>query len=205
MQVTGIEELSKSRCKVFLDEQFAFALYKGELRLYHVCEGQELAEEDYAAIMGEVLPKRAKLRTMNLLAKKQYTVKQLRDKLQAGGYPQEIIEIALDYVAQYHYTDDLRYAIDYMNTYESTKSRRRMEQELLQKGIDREILEKAWREWEEKGGSQDEASMIRRLLEKRGYDPQCADIKEKQRMYGFLLRRGFASEQIRRALLSETE
>lgn len=205
MQVTGIEELSKSRCKVFLDEQFAFALYKGELRLYHVCEGQELAEEDYAAIMGEVLPKRAKLRTMNLLAKKQYTVKQLRDKLQAGGYPQEIIEIAMDYVAQYHYTDDLRYAVDYMNTYESTKSRRRMEQELLQKGIDREILEKAWREWEEKGGSQDEASMIRRLLEKRGYDPQCADIKEKQRMYGFLLRRGFASEQIRRALLSETE
>ena len=205
MQVTGIEEFSKSRYKVFLDEQFAFVLYKGELRLYHVCEGKELAEEDYAAIMGEVLPKRAKLRTMNLLAKKQYTVKQLRDKLQAGGYPQEIIETALDYVAQYRYTDDLCYAVDYMNTYESTKSRRRMEQDLLQKGIDREILEKAWREWEEKGGSQDEASMIRRLLEKRGYDPQCADIKEKQRIYGFLLRRGFTSEQIRRALLSEAE
>ena len=46
MTVTRIEELSKSRSKVYIDEQFAFVLYKGELRLYHLREGEEIALQD---------------------------------------------------------------------------------------------------------------------------------------------------------------
>jgi len=67
MLVTQVTELSKSRSKVYIDQEFAFVLYKGELRLYHIKEGQQLSEEDYRTIMQEVLPKRAKLRAMNLL------------------------------------------------------------------------------------------------------------------------------------------
>ena len=67
MLVTQVTELSKSRSIVYIDQEFAFVLYKGELRLYHIKEGQLLSEEDYRTIMQEVLPKRAKLRAMNLL------------------------------------------------------------------------------------------------------------------------------------------
>lgn len=202
MKVTGIEELSKSRSRVFIDEEFAFVLYKGELRLYHVCVGEEMAKEDYDAIWNTVLPKRAKLRAMNLLQKKEYTTKQLHDKLAQGGYPEQIIQIALDYVASYHYTDDLRYAVGYITDYESVRSRRRIEQDLLGKGISKETLEKAWLDWEEQGGSQDERKMIQKLLEKRKFDPENADRKEIQREYAFLMRKGFSGEQVRKALFS---
>lgn len=200
MTVTRIEELSKSRYQITIDEEFAFVLYKGELRLYKIGVGEELDEADYVEIMTKLLPKRAKLRAMNLLTSKEYTVKQLRDKLKDGGYPEGIIDEALEYVASYHYTDDLRYAVGYITDHESTRSRRRIEQDLMGKGIDSATLERAWLQWEEQGGEQDEDAMIQALLEKKHYDPNAADDKEKQRMYGFLMRKGFSGEAVRRAV-----
>ena len=196
MRVTAIEELSKSRYRIYIDEEFAFVLYKGELHLYKIVVGEELDEADYREIMTVLLPKRAKLRAMNLLTAKEYTVKQLRDKLKDGGYSEPIIEEALNYVASYHYTDDLRYAVGYITDHESTRSRRRIEQDLVGKGIDSATLERAWLQWEEQGGEQDEEAMIQALLEKKHYEPDTADDKEKQRMYGFLMRKGFSGEAV---------
>ena len=201
MRVTGIEEISKSRVRVSIDEQFAFVLYKGELRSFHIREGEELEEADYSAILTEVLPRRAKLRAMNLLKSREYTVRQLHDKLEQGGYPREIIEEALEYVAAYHYTDDLRYAAAFIRNNADRRSRGRIEQDLLGRGIDRMTLEKAWAEWEKEGGAQDEQAMIQALLAKRGFDPETADQKERQRVYGFLMRKRFSGEQVRRAVL----
>lgn len=203
MRVTEIEELSKARSRVFIDDEFAFVLYKGELRSYHMVVGKEIDQKDYDDIVGKVLPKKAKLRAMNLLKNREYTVKQLHDKLKDGGYPEAIIETALAYVAGYHYTDDLRYATGYIFDKEGSRSRRRIEQDLRERGIDRDTLERAWQEWEEQGGSQDEEQMIRKLLEKRHYDPDTADRKEKQRTYAFLLRKGFSGEQVGRVLRTE--
>ena len=200
MKVTRILELSKSRSKVYIDEEFAFVLYKGELRLYHVREGEELSEEDYNKIILEVLPKRAKLRAMNLLMGREYTREELRRKLASGCYPEQIIEDALDYVESYRYIDDGRYALSYITYHEEDKNRRQIEQKLMQKGISKDTLEKAWQEWEEKGGRQDEQAMIEKLLQKRHYMRETADIKEQQRTYAFLMRKGFSSEAIRSAI-----
>lgn len=203
MKVTQIEELTRSRSRVYLDEEFAFVLYKGELRLYHIVPGNEIALEDYETILRQVLPRRAKLRAMNLLKNREYTVRQLREKLREGGYPEKVVEEALDYVADFHYTDDLRYAVSFISSHESTRSRRRIEQDLLGRGVDRDTLEQAWLEWADQGGCQDEQAMIRELLKKRGYDPANASLKEKQRQGAFLMRRGFDGEQVRKALFLE--
>lgn len=201
MTVTQIQELSKFRSRVYIDEEFAFVLYKGELRTFHIRQGEELEEECYERVMKELLPKRAKLRALNLLKSREYTVRQLRDKLKEGGYPEKIIEEALAYVAGYGYTDDLRYAVNYILRHEGTRSHRRIEQDLLGRGIDRHTLEKVWEEWKEQGGSQNEARMVEELLAKKGFDPETAGQKERQRMYGFLMRRGFPGEIVRRAVL----
>ncbi len=201
MLVTQVTELTKSRSKVYIDQEFAFVLYKGELHLYHVKEGIELREEDYRTIMQEVLPKRAKLRAMNLLQGREYTTSQLRTKLQQGFYPPEIIEQAIDYVAGFHYIDDLRYAVDYITYHEDTRSRRRIEQDLQGKGISATTLEEAWQLWRENGGKQDEQRMIRELLRKKHYDPESeTDWKERQKIYAFLARRGFSPEAIRKVI-----
>ena len=203
MKVTQVEKVSKTRSKVYLDGEFAFVLYKGELRLYHVREGEEFSEQDYRTILEKVLPKRAKLRAMNLLQKRAYTVEELRRKLRQGYYPASVIEKALSYVAAYRYTDDVRYAEDYIAGYAESRSRRRIEQDLMAKGISKDTLAKAWQNWQDKGGVQDEQTQIGILLQKRHYDPESADRKEQQRTYAFLMRKGFSGEAVRRALRAE--
>lgn len=200
MIITGITELSRTRSRIEIDHQFAFVLYKGELRHYHLQEGEEIKEADYNTIMQEVLPRRAKLRCMNLLKNREYTTQQLHAKLAQGGYPESAIEEALSYVASFHYTDDLRYATDYITSHESTRSRRRIEQDLYSKGIPQDIVEQAWAEWQALGGEQDESAMICTLLTKRGYNPDTADFKEKQRVFAYLMRKGYSSESIRHAM-----
>ena len=200
MQVTRIEPLDSVRNKIYLDGELAFALYKGELRKYHIRENEEMPQETYNVILKEVLLKRARLRAMNLLQKREYTVSQLRAKLEQGLYPEPVIEEALEYVASFHYTDDLRYAVQYMTLHEDSRSRRRIEQDLLGKGIPEDIIQLAWQEWEEQGGEQDEEQMIRKLLEKRKFDPETADYKEYGKQAAFLARKGFSSEKIHKVL-----
>lgn len=203
MRAARIEEISKSRVRISTDEECAFPLYKNEVRRFRIMEGQEIEEEVWCAIMEEVLPKRAKLRAMNLLKNREYTVRQLHDKLKGSGYPEGIIEDALEYVGSFHYTDDLRYATSFIRNHSLDRSRRRIECDLLGRGIDRDTLERAWAEWEEEGGGQDEQAMIQALLAKKGYDGRTAERKEQQRMYAFLMRKGFSGEQVRKALLFE--
>lgn len=200
MTVTKIAELSKARSQIYIDEQPAFVLYRGELRHYHITEGSELAEADYEEIMHTILPKRAKLRCMNLLKSREYTEKKLRDKLKQGCYPEEVIDEALEYVKGYHYVDDERYARQFIEYHIDTKSRRRIECDLAEKGIAQEIVRKVFDELEEDGITGDEAAMIERLLCKRHYDKDNATLQEKQKTYAFLARRGFSNESIRRAV-----
>lgn len=200
MTVTQISELNRSRSKVYIDNEFAFVLYKGELSLLHIQEGEDISENDYRRILTEILPKRAKLRAMNLLKSREYTEWELKKKLMDGYYPENIIDEAIEYVASYRYIDDLRYATDYITAHEDVRSRRRIEQDLMGRGISGSILEQAWHIWEQKGGSQNEDAMIRKLLDKRHYDPEISDIREKQRIYAFLMRRGFPDEAVRRAM-----
>ena len=62
-------------------------------------------------------------------------------------------------------------------------------------------MEEAWQVWREKGGEQDEQSMIRELLQKKHYDPEAeTDWKERQKIYAFLVRKGFSAEAIRKAI-----
>lgn len=199
MIVTGLAESSANRYKVFIDQEFAFVLYKGELRRYKLSEGQEVREEDYREILEIVLPKRAKLRAMNLLQKKRYTQKQLKDKLQEGFYPEEIIEETIAYVKYFHYLDDLQLAIDYITYHEAHKTRRKLISDLIQKGISEDVIKRAFEEWEASGGSQNEQDMIYKLLEKKRYTPECGE-KEKRRIYAFLLRKGFSVDNVNRAL-----
>lgn len=200
MTVTGITEVTKSRCRIEIDQEFAFVLYKGELRQYRIQLGEELTQEAYRTIMKELLPGRARLRSMNLLKSREYTTEQLREKLRQGMYPEEVIEDALAYVSSFHYVDDLRYAGDYIQMHEQSRSRRRMEQDLLRKGISSAVIEQAFAHWQEQGGEQDEQAMIAELLHKRGFCAETADYKEWQRTAAYLQRKGFSCEQISRVM-----
>ena len=204
MTVTAIREITKSRVLVSVDETFAFVLYKGELRSYGLKEGQEITEEAYRDIMENLLPRRAKLRAMNLLKNRSYTEKQLYDKLKAGDYPEEIIEQALDYVRSYHYIDDRQYAEDYIEYHKESRSRSRILRDLVQKGIS---IELAGEVYEEKAGedrTELEKEQILNLMHNKNFIPNEATFEEKQKFSALLYRKGFQVDTIRCALLLDS-
>ena len=200
MLVTQISEASRSRSQIYLDGQFAFVLYKGELRQFQIRENQELSDESYRQIMTQILPKRAKLRSMNLLQSRDYTRKQLEDKLRQGDYPKECIEEAAAYVESYGYIDDGRYAKDYIEYHIQSKSRTRIEADLMRKGIVKDVIREAFEELGNMGVEQDESAIIHDLLQKKKYCADTATEQDRQKMYGFLYRRGFSPETIMREL-----
>ncbi len=202
MVVTEIVALDKKRSKVYIDREFAFVLYKGELSRYKIKEDEPIDEKAYKEIKGEVLPKRVKLRAMNLLTKRDYTEKQLRDKLVAGDYTEDLIEIAISYVKSFGYIDDDRYIQSYLDIYEGRKPYGKMKEELLRKGIDTSRLQRAieLRQENNEDSGADEEEMARALLEKKHYNAEEADLKTKQKMYGFLARRGFSLDVINHVL-----
>lgn len=197
MKVTGIEPYSKTKYKVSLDGKFAFVLYKGELSRFHIREGEELSEETKQKIYSDVLLKRAKLRALHLLSDMDRTENALREKLRLGLYPQEIIDAAVEYVRSFGYLNDARYAENFVRSRQGIKSRREIRAQLLQKGVPSELIEDAFEACGEEGG---EADAIRRLLEKKRFDPVCADEREIQRLYGYLARKGFSYETVRQVI-----
>jgi len=201
MTVTGIKEITKSRMKIDIDGAFAFVLYKGELRIYGIKDNQELSEENYQKILIEVLPKRAKLRAMNLLKSRAYTAFQLREKLEAGGYPKKIIEEAIDYVASFGYVNDSQYAMDFIEYNKEKKSKNRIFMDLYKKGISKELIEEAWKDAVGEDRQELEKEQIIHWIQKKNFPLETASLREKQKMMAFLYRKGFTNELIRSVLL----
>ena len=200
MIITDITELSKSKYKIFIDNEFAFVLYKGELRQYGIKKDEEIKKDKYDEIVSKVIPKRAKLRAMHLLEKRPYTERDMRNKLKEGLYDQDSIDEAIDYLKSFGYIDDHAYAIQYIDTYTQNRSVRRLEQDLMKKGISKDVISEVLALKRDEGELGDEESMIRSLLEKRGFDPESADSKTIAKTVRFLYQKGFLPETIARVM-----
>lgn len=197
MIITHVEPVGKDKLRIALDEGGGFCLYRKEACHLQLEPGSELTDAQYGKIREEILIPRARKRTLYLLEKMDRTEAQLRDKLRQGYYPEAIIEDAIAYVKKFHYVDDLRYACNYVRAGSKTKSRRLLALELAGKGISRELAQQAL---QEEYDTEEESVKISRWLDKKHYCPEEADQKQKQRMYQFLLRKGFRSEDILKEL-----
>ena len=192
MEITKIQALPKQKYRIFLDGESAFAVYKGELSRYHLEEGAVLPPEVYEELVNMVLKKRATLRAMHILERTDKTESQLRIKLDESEYPKEAVESAIAYVTSYGYLDDRRYAEHYIEWKKQGKGKARLKMELVQKGISREIIEEVL----ESTDFGETREMIRQIILKKRKTDIPMNEKEKQRIYGFLMRKGFSSSDI---------
>ncbi|WP_035767045.1 regulatory protein RecX [Butyrivibrio sp. NC2002] len=200
MIVTDIVPFDNKRSKIFIDGEFAFILYKGEIRELHLKTGEEISSPVFSEIMEQVLPKRAKLRAMNLLQKRDYTEYKLRQKLKEGEYPAEIIDEAIDYLKGMRYLDDNRYATDYISYHMNIRSKNRIKQDLISKGISNEIIESAFEDCYSEIDENPEIQMCIKLLQKKKYDPDTTTFEENQKLRAFLYRKGFGNDVIQKAM-----
>lgn len=192
MEITKIQAFTKQKYRIFLDGESAFTVYKGELSRYHLEEGAVLPPEVYEELVNGVLKKRATLRAMHILERTDKTEAQLRKKLEESEYPKEAVESAIAYVTSYGYLDDRRYAEHYIEWKKQGKGKARLKMELAQKGISREIIEEVL----ESTDFGETREMIRQIILKKRKTNIPMNEKEKQRLYGFLMRKGFSSSDI---------
>ncbi len=200
MTVTDIEEISKAKSKIYIDGEVAFALYRQEIRNLQIVKGSELPDEVFHHIMDELLVKRAKLRCMNLLKSRDYTRHQLEVKLRQGFYPETVIAAAIDYVEEYGYVDDLRYASSYIGYAGASKSKKQIENELLKRGVSSCDIAEAYAAYSAENISACEEELIEKFLTKKHYDRNAATVDERRKIIAFLYRKGFSLDKIYKAI-----
>ena len=132
---------------------------------------------------------------MDLLAQREHGRVELARKLRRRGAPPELIDNALDRLAEEGLLDESRY----LESFIASRARAgygplRIREELAQRGLPREAIEQALGEY-----GVDWAEQLSELWQRRfGVRPQ--DPKERARQGRFLAYRGFSMEQISRLL-----
>ena len=200
MTVTGLIPKNNKKITVFIDEKIAFVLYKGDFNKYHISEGEEIPEEDYDEIMHRILPKRALDRSYKLLLSRDYTERQLKEKLFSDDYPENIIDDTIQLLKEQKYIDDRRYTENYIFWQSKKKSRRRLMADLKQKGIKEEDASAVYEMLLEQNDIDDEEVLIRNFLDKKKIVPGELSYEEKEKITTMLLRKGFSFDAVKHIL-----
>lgn len=190
--VNNYEALGKGRYRVAFDNGVSCILYRSEAAQLSIEVQCSLTEKDYDYLINEIVGKRAKKRAMHILEQMDRTEHQLREKLAKGEYPQECIDSAVEYVKKYRYLDDERFASSYVRYHQEKLSRQQLSVKLSQKGVSKDIIAEAL----EMEYEADDGEKIRNLLSKRHFDPDNTDRQENNKIYQYILRRGFKSSDI---------
>lgn len=199
--IVQFESVAKGKIRVTFDTGLTCLLYRGEVNTLGIKENGDISESCYQQMLDEILTKRATKRAMHLLEKRDRTEKQLRDKLAEGEYPLACIDAAIAYVESYHYLDDERYARTFVRLGQEKKSRNRLKQDLMVRGISKDIIALALdEEYEE-----EELTQIQEWLVKKHYFEKEEGEKEFQKMYAFLMRKGFQSSDVLKAMKHKGE
>ena len=195
MIVKAVVPVDKRKCKVFLEGDFAFVLYKSEAARFHIEEGNDLPAKTYEMIEEEILLKRARDRALYLLQSQGRTQAEMIKKLKDDGYSQSVTERVLSFLQEYHFIDDNAYTENYIHVNKGRKSKRQITYELQQKGVDRDKIRQMLEE-----NPVDEEETVRALLKKKTGGRIPEDKKEIQKLAAFLGRKGFSFEVISRVL-----
>ena len=137
----------------------------------------------------------AKKKAMSLLKYMDWTEWQLRDKLAAKGFSEEAVEGAVDYVKSFHYLDDYRYAVHFVELHYEQRSRQRMRQDLYQRHVPEEYIDLAL-----ESICENDDIALQEALRKITRGETEFSYEEKQKIAGKLYRKGFRLGDIKRVL-----
>ena len=139
-----------------------------------------------------------------LLSQRDYTCMRLRDKLLAGGFEEEIVEMTLKDLKEAHYLDDERYARNFIQVHWEDRSRTRIRMDLENRGVPYDIAARVLGEENEERGNSAEIRQVRKLMKKRNFDPQSSSWEEKGKMKDYLYRKGYSASSVRAAMNAES-
>ena len=143
-------------------------------------------------------PDEVYLRALNLLARRDHSIAELKRKLAARGFPDIQVVDALERLSRQGYLDDRRFAERWAES--ALRGGKgfgvRLLLELQRRGVDRETAAEVVAGASSEHG---ELQLLAAVVAKRfsAFDPVSAAQKERQRVYAYLQRRGFSLSAIR--------
>lgn len=190
--VTKIEyQKNKTRVNIYVDGEFFCGLNSEVLFSNQIKVGSEVDEQRLKALIFESEVKKGVSYVFGLLAKKPYTEREIRTKLYQKGYSSETTQKIIETIKEYKLIDDSDYAKTYVDS-NKTKSKREIEFNLSQKGIDKHIIQNAVNDIE----NDDEMAKIDIITAK--YMKNKPKTSENlQKLFRYLQGKGFEFELIK--------
>lgn len=195
MYISKLEEIDKNKIKVYIDDEYHFLLYKKDIKIHHLREEEEISDLKYEDILKNTVLRRGKQKALSILKYMDRSEQELRTKLKHAEYTDSNIEIILDYVKQYRYVDDERYAMQYIRYKKDNKSRKQLQMELIQKGIEKDQINAAFDE-----EYMDEDQAIIKAIAKKCKNIDELTYEEKMKISAYLYRKGFQVDIIKKYL-----
>lgn len=187
----SVQKRDPTRVNVYLDDAFAFGLDMDlALRLK---VGQTLLPEEIDSLQAADEIEKAKDRVLRLLARRPYSVSEIRRYLRRHRYRETVETAVVDYVLEAGYVDDEAFAEFWVEQRETfrPRSQRALQYELRGKGLDREAIDNALEAY-------DETNAARRLAQKKSWRWQRLSEEEYRTKLGsYLQRQGFPYDVVR--------
>ena len=197
MVVTDIKKAGKNKVNIYINNKVEFQLSFQDLKHYKIVQGQEISKDTYLSIKEEILLPMAKKKALNILKYMDRSEFELRKKLQASFFPNDIIDNVIEILFRYKYLDDERYARSYIRYRKESKSWFYIKNKLKAKGIKKDIMEKLYSQEYLEEEFDPELIAIEKEINKKTYNSDLS-YEKKQKLIASLYRKGFNLEKIRR-------
>ena len=199
MKVTRIEPRRKSLYEIYLDDLPAGEVDRETVHALHIRVGSELSDEGWRELCEQSEITRAKSYALYLLSHRSYTGKGLKDKVKER-HGAAAAEQALARMEELGLVNDEDYARRYAGDLYRLRgfSQSRVCQELVRKGIERELAREVAQSVAEQAAPDPEEAVFQLLNTK--FSRSLSDEKGKKRAVAALQRLGYRWSEIRGAL-----
>ena len=198
MQITKIAPNGDKFSKIYADGEYVLTLANEIIKKYSLCEGMEFDEKVFSALSKASQIRKARERMLYALDRRPHSQRELRDKLKKD-YPPDIIDSALDEIASLGLVDDYKFSLAFCEHRKNVQKKGpyAVKSELIMlKGVDRETAQAAVDEVFSDSSELLDAALG--VLQR--YDLETENGK--RRAYAALVRKGYSSDIIRKAMNS---
>ena len=203
----------KTKSILFLDGETVGPVKSADMAFLGIADGADISEEKIEEVLTDCVLPAGKRKALDLLGVADRTEKELRDRLSEAGYGDAVITHIMDYVKQFPYLNDSRYAYNYLYSFGEKKSFREIRQKLLEKGITDELYEDALARYledrklaaESRGEDYDtdedpELFAVRKLARRKVPEGTPLTREQRDKLSAALLRKGFPYGTVRRVV-----
>ena len=194
-KITKVEpqKHNPERCNLYLDGEYVCGMSMLVVVQNQLLPGKEITQEKLLDMVFESEKENAFNYAVDYICKYVPSQKQMTHKLYEKDYSKRVVDYVIEKCKSYGYIDDEKYAQSYVFQNSKLKGKLKLKQELMLKGIDKQIIDSVLADYDEEDGC-----LI--LARKKALNKDLDDPKVYAQLVRFLQYRGYDWEQIKKSI-----